>query len=200
MDKEVPLNDTELFIKAKQGDNQAFSELFRKYYPKDLNIIYRFLPNRDEAEDIAQEVFLRAYRAAKAFVPKSKFSTWLYRITVNCCLSHYKRLRREHARLVSETDFQTDDNEPSIIDNAPSPRTSPAELLLEKETQEEIQSALDRLPRDQKMALILLEYGGLSYKEIADKLDKSADAVRKLVSRAMAELTVAFRGTYGRIT
>lgn len=177
--------DTDYFLRVKKGDKEAFEELFRKYYPKVFNISYRFLPDRSLAEDITQDVFLRAYRASKTFVPKSKFSTWLYRITVNCCFSRYKQLKREQEKFFSETGFRnTDNGSPNPVNNIPSLSPSPADVALQKEFHGEVQSALNTLPPDQRMALTLREYEGFSYKEIASISGCSVKAVERRIYRA----------------
>ncbi len=189
LNKTLGNDDTDLFLRVKKGDDEAFSALFSKYYPRVLNIVYRFLGNKDEAEDIAQDVFLRAYRASKTFVPKSKFSTWLYRITVNRCFSRYKQLRRDQEKFSGEVEFRKNHTErPAIIDNSPSLDPSPSDAALQKESHHEIQTALDKLPPDQKMALILREYEGRSYKKIARISGCSVKAVERRIYHARQRL------------
>ena len=94
--------DTEVFLKVKKGDEQAFRKLYKKFYPQILNLIFRFTSDRGHAEDIAQEVFIRAYFGAKTFYPQAKFSTWLYKIAVNRCFSHYKKNKNERELHINE--------------------------------------------------------------------------------------------------
>ena len=181
--------DTELFLAVKKGDDQAFSRLFQKYFPKILNLIYRFVSDPQHAEDIAQEVFVRVYSGAKTFSPQSKFSTWLYKVTINRCFSDYKKTRREKERQVTESDLATDgQRDPLTLENHPSPQPSPEAQVINTELQQSIQSALDKLPPDQKMALVLLTYEGLSYEEIARISGSSIKAVERRIYHARQTL------------
>ena len=154
--------DTKLFLALKKGDDLAFKKLYQKYYPKIVNLIYRFLFNeKKDVEDLAQEIFLRAYFGVNTFSPKAKFSTWLYKITTNRCFSHYHKIKRRRES------YQDDDKETQNFENHPSPINSPDTQIIQKELHQVIQAALDKLPPDQKMAFVLLESAGLSYQEIA---------------------------------
>lgn len=189
------LNDTELFLRVKGGDDRAFRELFQKYYPKVLNIVYRFLPNRQYAEDIAQDIFLRAYRGSKRFVPTAQFSTWLYTITVNCCLSACKRLKREQALCLSEADLAGANILDSfgLIEHSPQSPETQEDQLLRDESVQALQAALAELTDEQRMALTLSEYAGLSYKEIARVSDCSAKAVERRIYHAKKKLRTLLR-------
>ncbi|MGD8307735.1 MAG: RNA polymerase sigma factor, partial [Ignavibacteria bacterium] len=90
----MPLSETELINKAKSGNDSAFEELIYRYDKTVLGIALRYTGNRDEAKDLYQEVFIRIYRGLKKFEMKSEFSTWLYRITTNVCLTHKSRSKR----------------------------------------------------------------------------------------------------------
>ena len=189
-------NDTDLFLRVKKGDNEAFGQLFRKYYPKVLTISYRFLADRQRAEDLAQEVFLKAYNAAKTFVPKAKFSTWLHTITVNTCLTYQKRHARELEKITTEADlvFSEDANDVYRASNHSSSALNfqltlrPDEHAQQKETEREVHAALKQVPPDQRIALILLEYKGLSYQEIAKACGCSTKAVERRIYHARQKL------------
>ena len=86
--------DVQLMLKLKQGDTLAFGELLEKYQKPVINIIYRFIQDRSEADDLAQEVFIKVYHHAKSYHPRAKFFTWLYRITKNVCLNELRRRKR----------------------------------------------------------------------------------------------------------
>lgn len=182
--------DTELFLEVKEGNDQSFSKLYQKYYPKTLNLIYRFIPDKEHAEDIAQDIFVRVYFGAKTFSPQSKFSTWLYKVTVNRCFSHHKKAKRERERYVIESDLAHDekDDNPLNIENHPSTLAPPDEDIIKHEVNQEIQSALNKLPADQKMAFLLLEYDGLSYQEIARVSGASVKAVERRIYHARQKL------------
>ena len=175
--------DTELFLALKKGNNLAFSKLFHKYYPKIVNLIYRFLSDdKKDVEDLAQEIFCRVYFGAHTFSPQAKFSTWLYKVAVNRCLSHYHKIKR------GKEGHQHDDNKTQNFENHPSSINSPDTQIIQEELHQEIQVALDKLPPDQKMALILLEYAGLSYQEIARISGTSVKAVERRIYHARQKL------------
>jgi RNA polymerase sigma-70 factor (ECF subfamily) len=182
--------DTRLFLRTKEGDDQAFKKLYQKYYKIILNLIFRFIPNHQDAEDIAQEVFLRAYFGARTFSPQSKFSTWLYKITVNRCFSHHKKIKRDRKKYISESDLHSEEEASNSvnIENNPSALSSPNGHIIQKELHQVIQSALNKLPPDQKMAFILLEYSGLSYQEIARVSGGSVKAVERRIYHARQKL------------
>ena len=182
--------DTELFLKVKEGDDHAFRKLYQKFYPQILNLIFRFIPDRGHAEDIAQEVFIRVYFGAKTFSPQAKFSTWLYKITVNRCFSHHKKIKHDRKSYVNESGLSLDaeDASPVNFENHPSSLPTPDEHILRDELHQEIRSALNKLPPEQKMAFILLEYSGLSYQEIARISGVSVKAVERRIYHARKKL------------
>ncbi len=188
--KARPHRDTELFLRVKGGEKEAFTALFRKYYPKVLNVAYRFLPNRHHAEDIAQDVFLRVFRGAKDFVPAAKFSTWLYTITVNCCLTYVKKLRRDKGKCLSESEVALEEEREAgfTLEQNPSADGSPEGDVLQGESVKMLQDALDTLSPDQKMAFILLHYGELSYREIAEASGSTTKAVERRIYHARQKL------------
>lgn len=191
VDQKIIDADTEVFLKVKKGDEQAFRKLYKKFYPQILNLIFRFISDREHAEDIAQEVFIRAYFGAKTFYPQSKFSTWLYRITVNRCFTHRKKIRHESERYVNESVLSVgaeDSSSLNFFENHPSSLPNPEEHVVRNELHGEIQSALNKLSPEQKMAFILLEYSGLSYQEIARISGVSAKAVERRIYHAREKL------------
>ena len=183
-------SDTELFLKVKKGDDQAFKKLYQKYYQKILNLIFRFIPNQQYAEDIAQEVFLRVYSGANSFSPRAKFSTWLHKITVNRCFSYHRKLKREKENYSSESDlpFTREAANPGTIENHPTSLSPPNGQVLQKELNQAIQSALHKLPSDQRMAFVLSQYEGLSYKEVARISEKSEKALERQIYHARQKL------------
>jgi len=182
--------DTEVFLKVKKGDEQAFRKLYKKFYPQILNLIFRFTSDRGHAEDIAQEVFIRAYFGAKTFYPQAKFSTWLYKIAVNRCFSHYKKNKNERELHINESGLSPNWEDASSVnfENYPSSLPTPDEHIIRNELHGEIRAALHKLPHDQKMAFILLEYSGLSYQEIARISGTSVKAVERRIYRARDKL------------
>ncbi len=169
-------SDTELIRRFNQGEAAAFGELVRRYQDRVYNLCRYMIVDADEARDAAQDTFIKACNALKAYRPDAGFYTWLYRIAVNTCLDHRKRRRIEPA------------DDEGIIENVSSPDPSPEQLYEAKETGMLIQAALARLQEKHRTAIILREVEGLSYEEIADVLDTSVGTVKSRISRAREEL------------
>jgi RNA polymerase sigma-70 factor (ECF subfamily) len=183
MDKQLP--NEELMTRVAKGDEYAFQILVERHQAAQLNLIYRFIGDPTNSQDLAQEVFLRVWQAARSYKPEAKFTTWLYRITANFCLNELKSSRRKKwLRFFSaHTEDQTVGAE-----NFPDGSPSPEDLLLTRERSRQITSALQSLPENQRMALILKKYDDLSYEEIARILGCSVSAVESLLVRAKKNL------------
>ncbi len=168
-----------------EGDDEAFEILVNRHQTSVLNLIYRFIGDRTHAKDLAQEVFIRVWRAAKTYKPEAKFATWIYRITANLCFNELKSSRRKKWFSFQQSDDQSGETiEDRLSDAAPSAE----DLLLEKERSRQISEALQSLPDNQRMALILKRYDDLSYHEIAQILGCSVSAVESLLVRAKKSL------------
>jgi RNA polymerase sigma-70 factor (ECF subfamily) len=183
MDKEIPSED--LMARIATGDEDAFELLVNRHQTSILNLIYRFIGDRTQAKDLAQEVFIRVWQSAKSYEPKAKFTTWIYRITANLCFNELKSIRRKKwfsSKWSDEGDKPT--FEETLADSGPSAE----DLLLEKERSRQISDALQSLPESQRMALILKRYDDLSYQEIAEVIGCSVSAVESLLVRAKRAL------------
>lgn len=173
--------DAELIERTGRGDEQAFEQLVAKYERAVFNTIYRYIGTYDDVEDIAQEVFLRVWRHARKFKGRSKFSTWLYRITANQCLTY----RSKHRSAPVSLD--------SLIDKGSTPASLVTETdAAQRERIQVIQEVLNELPERQRMALVLSQYDGLSYKEIAATMKTSLSSVESLIFRARTALREKF--------
>ena len=168
-----------------KGDDDAFEILVNRHQTSVLNLIYRFIGDRTQAKDLAQEVFLRVWQAAKSYKPKAKFTTWIYRITANLCLNELKSSRRK--KWLHFTVLMRIMRIP-VGGDFPDSSPSPEDLLLAKERSRQISDALQSLPDNQRMALILKRYDDLSYQEIAQILGCSVSAVESLLVRAKRTL------------
>jgi len=183
MDKEIPSED--LMARIAKGDDDAFEILVNRHQTSVLNLIYRFIGDRTQAKDLAQEVFVRVWQAAKSYEPKAKFTTWLYQITANLCFNELKSSRRKKWFSFHQSDEHSMNTiEETLSDSAPSAE----DLLLEKERSRQISDALRALPDNQRMALILKRYDALSYVEIARIMGCSVSAVESLLVRAKRTL------------
>jgi RNA polymerase sigma-70 factor (ECF subfamily) len=183
MDNELP--SEELMIRIAEGDDEAFEILVNRHQTSVLNLIYRFVGDRTQAKDLAQEVFLKVWQAAKTYKPEAKFTTWIYRITANLCFNELKSSRRKKWFSF----YRYDEDEGKTIEETLSDRSpSPEDLLLIKERSRQISDALQSLPDNQRMALVLKRYDDLSYAEIAQIIGCSVSAVESLLVRAKRTL------------
>ena len=176
--------DEEMMAATAQGDEHAFEILVKRYQGRVLNLIYRFVGDRTQAKDLAQEVFVRVWQAAKGYKPKAKFTTWVYRIAANLCFNELKSSGKKKL-LISEgpiKESQTLNEETSDV----SP--SGEDIVLAEERSRQISEALQSLPENQRMALILKKYDNLSYQEIARVMGCSVSAVESLLVRAKRNL------------
>jgi RNA polymerase sigma-70 factor (ECF subfamily) len=183
MDKEIPSED--LMTRIAEGDEDAFEILVNRHQTSVLNLAYRFVGDRTQPKDLAQEVFLRVWQAAKTYKPDAKFTTWLYRITANLCFNELKSARR---RRWFQFRRSNEDNERSIEETFSDGSPTAEDLLLEKERSRQISDALQSLPDNQRMALVLKRYDDLSYAEIAQIIGCSVSAVESLLVRAKRSL------------
>jgi len=167
--------DAKLMLQFKKGDKSCFEQLMKKYKSRVINMIYQFIGDRDEAEDLAIEVFLRVYKSAENYQAISKFSTYLYKITANLCINELKK-RKRHRVISLNTSLLSDK------------LSSPLSILERKEKNALIKKMIDALPPRQRMALILQIYEELSYKEISTVLGCSAKGVERLLYRAKLNL------------
>jgi RNA polymerase sigma-70 factor (ECF subfamily) len=168
-----------------EGDESAFQILVERHQASLLNMIHRFLGDRTKSQDLAQEVFLRVWKAAGDYEPKAKFTTWLYRIATNLCLNELKASRRKKwLRFFRVDTEEKGGGEEDFPDESPSPE----DLLLSRERSREITDALQNLPENQRIALILKRYDDLSYEELAGILNCSVSAVESLLVRAKKNL------------
>ena len=183
MDKDITNED--LMARIAEGDEYAFQILVDRHQTSVLNLIYRFIGDRTQAKDLAQEVFIKVWQAAKSYKPEAKFTTWIYRITANLCFNELKSsLRKKWFQFVRpDADHETRTEE-DLPDSSPSAE----DLLLAKERTRQIADALQSLPENQRMALILKRYDDLSYGEIAQVLGCSIPAVESLLFRAKGTL------------
>jgi RNA polymerase sigma-70 factor (ECF subfamily) len=168
---------------ARQGDDQAFSQLVEAYQRPVFNVCYRMLGDPAEAEDAAQETFIRAYTRLDSYDPQRKFSSWLLSIASHYCID---RLRRRRFNLVSWDDLPPwrwlPDSDPQ-----------PEEIALRHEAQRHAQTLLNKLPSDYRAAVVLRYWHDLSYEEIAEALDSTLAAIKSRLFRArqmMAEAAV----------
>jgi RNA polymerase sigma-70 factor (ECF subfamily) len=176
------------------GDRGAFDRLIMLHKSKVFNLCFRLLGDYDDADDCAQEVFIKVSRALKNYRFESRFSTWLYRVTVNTCKNKFRsrdyRLRSKKVRI--DTVIPMEDNEKIVdIENGAG---SPATELLRKEIDRLIQKAIDALPPKQKLVVVLRDIEGKSYEEIVGITGFKLGTVKSKLSRARQQLREALQG------
>lgn len=178
--------DTNLMLQLKSGDQHAFQELVERHKLSVLNLCLRFAGNKADAEDLAQEVFIRIFQSAPKYEVKAAFTTWVYRIAVNLCLNHQRRKKIVHFFSLNHkhsSDSQFEDRQPE----APGSE-QPDQEFERKELQRLVQDAIQSLPESQKTVIILHRYQELSYQEIAEVLDTTVSAVESRLHRAKQNL------------
>lgn len=169
------MDEIELIQKFKKGDKVAFRQLVEKYQDSVINTSYRFLRNREEAEEVAQETFLKVYLSSGSYQPKTKFSTWLFKIVVNCCLNKL----RDKKKFLS---LPLGEDLPAPIENQPD------KCLEKEELVRSVKDAIDSLPENQRTVIILNQYEEFSYQDMAKILDCSISAVESRLFRAKENL------------
>ena len=177
-----PAQDTDekLVARVQQGDKRAFDLLVLKYQHKIVAIISRFIRDSAEVHDVAQEAFIKAYRALGNFRGDSAFYTWIYRIAVNTAKNHLvSRGRRPPATDVDVDDAEFLNGADGLRDN-----TSPEHELMKDQLEQVVYKAIQSLPEDLRTALTLREMEGMSYEEIAEVMDCPVGTVRSRIFRA----------------
>ncbi|MCG7530957.1 RNA polymerase sigma factor RpoE [Psychrobium sp. MM17-31] len=176
--------DQQLVELVQQGNKAAFDLLVRKYQHKVLNLVSRFVKNQGDVPDVAQEAFIKAYRALPNFRGDSAFYTWLYRIAVNTAKNYLVAQKRRP----SSSDIDIEDGE--YYDGGEELRegASPERLLLTDELQGVVVATLEKLPEDLRTAITLRELDGLSYEDIANVMECPVGTVRSRIFRAREAL------------
>ena len=181
--------DAALMLRFKKGEAQAFELLFSRHLRGIVNFAYRFVRNREAAEELAQEVFLRVYEAAASYRAEAKFTSWIYRIATNVCLNEIRkpRFRALHRSLDTDpTDCMDKYDEPGKNDQ-------PDKLLHVEAISRILKDALDQVPEKQRVAFILNKYQELSYSEVAEAMRISEKAVKSLIHRAKETLALRLK-------
>src|SRR5688572_30476873 len=179
------ISDVELMLKVKRGDSEAFGFLVHRYRKPLINFIYRFTTNPGESEDLAQEVFVRAYQSAAKYEPKAAFSTWLYRIATNVALNYLRDNKPQLSRSL-DSDLGGEQGAPrlEVRDTA----ALADERLMQRERVLQIRQALASLPENQRLAVVLTKYQELSLRDAGEVLNCSQTAVKSLIFRAYTTL------------
>jgi RNA polymerase sigma-70 factor (ECF subfamily) len=175
--------DEELVAQATAGDVDSFNQLVSRWERPIFALAYRTLGRDEDARDVVQDAFLRAYRGLRGFKGEAKFSSWLYRITLNLCRDWMRRERRAPLVQVPEGTDVTD-----LADAQASPSESVEELVGRREMSRAVAKAMAELPEDQRIAILLKEYHGLTFQEIADQLNCPLSTVKTRLYQGLSVL------------
>lgn len=170
-------------LRVRGGDIDAFEVLVEKHQHSVVGTVARMLGNPSDAEDIAQQVFIRVWKSAARYEPSAKFTTWLMTITRNLVFNESRR--RSRARVVRLHD-ENDDG--PVVQHADPDASSPADELLDAELREAVDTAISELPEKHRLAIVLRRYENMAYEEIAKVLKTSVPAVKSILFRARADL------------
>lgn len=171
-------SDEELMLEYQQGQEEVIEVLFLRYQKPIFNFAIRFLDNRADAEDVTAEIFLHLIQSKNQFQPKAKFSTWLYTVARNACISRIRKRKPE------VTEWEIPDSK------------TPADEMQRKEIAFHIKKAVRRLPADQKEAFVLREFQNLTYQEISSVTGHSLENVKVLIFRARERLRLDLAGLF----
>jgi RNA polymerase sigma-70 factor (ECF subfamily) len=178
--------DVALMQKVKRGDAAAFRELFAKYNEAIVNFAFRFVGNRHRAEELTQDAFLQIYRARARYEPRARFTTYLYRVVTNLCLNELRRF--EYHGKSEALEGRPNEEGEATREFADETVPESEDRMAGVETGIRIQKVLDKLPANQKSALLLSRVEGLSYMEVAECLETTESAVKSLIFRATQTL------------
>ncbi len=175
-------SDTELMSRTAAGDDSAFEVLVERYQGVVYGTCYRMLGSyHAEAQDVAQMVFVKAYKAAGSYQPTAQYKTWLMTITRNCVFTQLKKMKRMHEKRVHPVVDEEEGREIDYLDEAV---PSAVENIEQMELMEVLQQAIENLPEQQRMALILRQYEQMDYEQIAESLKTTVSSVKSLIFRA----------------
>jgi RNA polymerase sigma-70 factor (ECF subfamily) len=187
-------SDDELIRRFQAGDRGAFDKLVRRHKGPVFNLCYRFLGDRQDAEDSAQDIFVKVYRSLRGFRFRSSFSTWLYRISVNTCINRVGSLEYRSRKKSVQLDSVVDHNYSYPSMDTEVKIETPAAELERKERMKLIQNAINSLPVKQKTLIVLRDIEGLSYDEITRITGLRTGTLKSRLSRARLYLREKLRG------
>jgi len=171
--------DRELVLRCLKNDQAAYERLLEKYRRPVYGIVRRMVRDEEDARDLAQEAFIRAFKNLKQFDPERRFSSWLFRIANNLCIDHYRRRKLNTVPMVRSPDGETEETW-ELPDDAP----SPAETFSDRERSRRLLAAVESLPPTYRSVILLRHQQGLAYEEIAETLDVPLGTVKARIHRA----------------
>jgi len=185
----MDIDNAQLIRDAIAGDQKSYAEIVNRYRSQIYNLIMRMVHQRDEAEDLTQETFIKAFNALPSFNAEYAFSTWLYKIAVNNCIDHFRKKRLKTYPL--DNPIQSKDGE--LQREFPDQSAAPDSSLMDRERQLQIKDAIDSLPEKYREAILLRHGHDRSYEEIAAELDIPIGTVKVRIFRAREMLKKKLR-------
>ncbi len=167
------------------GNANAFEDLVLEYQKQVYHIALKMTGNEEDALDLSQETFLKAFRTLPSFRGEAGFGSWLYRMTANLCIDFLRKKKRQGSEQILSLDTEEEDRRPTEL---PDLRYEPQSALEKKETREKVQAGLQKLPHEQRLILVLRDVEGFSYQEISDALKIELGTVKSRIYRARAHL------------
>ncbi len=178
------LKDEELMLQFQKGNEVAFRFIVDRHKQRVLNLVFRFLGGYSEAEDIAQDVFVKVYLARKNYKVTARFTTWLYVICKNTCLQALKKIGNNKSLNESKTGMEKE-----VLNDLPDLKgVNPSEKVIDDERANYVREAIMKLPESQRMVILLRRYDHLNYEEIAEIMNCSIQAVKSLLFRGRVSL------------
>jgi RNA polymerase sigma-70 factor, ECF subfamily len=184
----MSLRERRLLRKLRDRDEKAFREMVEEYGDRVFNLTYRMMGNREEAEDVAQEVFITVFKSIETFREEAKFSTWLYRITANHCKNRIKYLSRRHEKGKAEFDERVERGGAAVGSAAPSPSQRPDTALEGAQIEVLMQQAIAMLDEEHRILVVLRDVEELSYEEICQITELPIGTVKSRLHRARVAL------------
>jgi len=191
----MALNDNELIQKAQRGDMAAFEQLVYRYDSQVLSLATKYTNNSDDAKDIYQEVFLRVHKGLKKFEWRSEFSTWLFRITTNVCLTHKsQQTKRMHTSLDEE--FEIGDGDTVSLSESIADSVTTDQHIIDSEISSHVHRAINSLSPQHKLVFTMLHYQGYKLKEIAKTMNYAEGTVKKYLFSATQKMRDQLKHIY----
>ncbi len=183
--------DAQLMLRVRDGDEVAFARLVATYQDRLIGVLTNLIGDRTTAEDVAQEVFLRVYRARQGYEANAKFSTWIFSIAHNLASNTRRTLGRRKETQLADPEISGPQAAPQPQSVPEKSALMPSRVMAKAELMEKVQTAMDTLNDRQRMALLLHKFEGMNYIDIGAAMEMSPQAVKSLLSRARDQLRIA---------
>ena len=199
------MDDTQVVValvrRCVAGDAEAWEEIVRTHSRRIYNICYRFTGSGDNADDLAQEVFIKMYRTLSSFDPaKGAFTTWITTMTRNLLVDHFRKTKQDRATDSLDAGLGEEEDSATLSDRIPDTAPSADDRIQRRETQEMVQKAIQKLSPELREAVILRDLQDMDYKEIASALKVPEGTVKSRINRGRMELAKLLQRTYRQVT